>query len=186
MVAHVRFVGEPKSRKFGTKQARDGSEIDDIRYFATVEYLGGTARSKSRDGPVLPAKKGKEFTLWMGSTLKGAILDGIGWQDGDPDPILKNTTWKIWRGETGTGGHRVYEALLYEGDEPEDTPLPSDDEATIELLKEAIMELEEIDIEPWYDFCETSGAEDGEAITKKMVEMGIVELTDTMVKAVVE
>jgi len=183
MTAQVEIIEEPATQNFGRKTLRDGTEVDDIRARVRVTYLGGSARSKRRDEPELPARIGDEYTLWLGATLKGAILDGLGYKDG-PAPPLKGSKWNVRRGDIGQGGHRVYEAELLEGDYTPPTPEEAakvDEEQLQMQLKDVIDKLGSIDKPTWYGFCKDKGVEDPEALTEAMAEAGYLEIESTKI-----
>jgi hypothetical protein len=179
--AFVEFVSEPSEQNFGKKKNRDDEEIDDIRIKATVKYLGGDARTKKGKEDSLPAVKGNEYTLWIAATLRGKFLDILNYKDGAVAPKLVGTKWKIWRGEVGTGGHRVYEAELQPATlSPTDVKTP-DDSAILLQLKKSLEAVGAIDKETWYKFCKEKGAADGEAITAKMAELGYAKIESTKI-----
>jgi len=182
--AQVRFNGEPQIHNFGTKKNRKDEEVQDDRTYARVTYLGGTARSK-KGGVVLPAKAGEEYTLWIGSTLKGSLLEGMNYTSGAP-PSMEGTEWNVWRGDEATGGHRVYEALPLGEPIPEKAPV--DHNEAMESLKLSIEKLGDIDHATWYAFvkeqieCDTE--EEAKAFTEKMVKAGLLKVTPTKIENV--
>lgn len=183
MKAQVEIIEEPVTQLFGKKTLRDGREVDDIRARVKVIYLGGSARSKRRDEPELPARIGDEYTLWLGATLKGAILDGLNYKDG-PAPPLKGSKWNVWRGDAGRGGQRIYEAELLEGDYTPPTPeeaAKADDEQLKIQLKDVIDKLGSIDKPTWYGFCKDKGSEEPEALTEAMAEAGYLKIESTKI-----
>ncbi len=186
--AQVEIIEEPATQNFGKKTLRDGTEVDDIRARVKVTYLGGSARSKRRDEPELPARIGDEYTLWLGATLKGAILKGLNYKDG-PAPVLVGTKWNVWRGDIGQGGHRVYEAELLEGEYVPTTPeeaVKVDEEQLQMQLKDVIDKLGSIDKPTWYGFCKNKGAENPEAFTEVMAEAGYLKIESTKISKVDE
>ncbi len=186
MTARVKIIEEPASQSFGKKTTRKGEEIDDIRARVKVVYLGGSARSKRTDEPELPARVGDEYTLWLGATLKRAILNGLNYEDG-PAPSLVETKWNIWRGDPGYGGQKVYEAELLEGDYVPQTPEEAtkvDEEQLQVQLKDVIDKLGSIDKPTWYGFCKEKGAEDPETLTEAMAEAGYLKIESTKISKV--
>ena len=189
--AYVEFTTEPTPQSFGKKKNRQGEEVDDIRVRARVTYLKGTAWSKKGKDNALPAKMGEEYTLWIGATLKGAILDLFEYKEG-PAPEIVGTQIKVWRGEVGSGGHKVYCAALLDENlnvsEKEEVPGLTDEEF-IESLAKAIRKLENIDKPTWYKFCVDKGAktpEEAERITNLMAEQNILTVESTKIVAVKE
>ena len=181
--AKVRFTAEPEIQNFGTKENYKGEEVPDERTRARVTYLGGTARSK-KGGVVLPAKVGEEYTLWMGSTIRGAILEALNYSSGAP-PELVGTEWNVWRGEKGRSGQRVYEAL------PLGEPIPVveiDDDEAMAQLKLSIEKLGDIDHATWYAFVKeqikADSEEEAKAFTQKMEDAGLLKVTPTKVENV--
>lgn len=189
LTAQVEILEEPVTQNFGKKSLRDGTEVDDDRARCRVTYLAGTGRSKRRDEPELPAKIGDEYTLWLASTLKGAMLDHLGWVSGSPPPIITGTKWNIWRGEAGQGGQRIYECDLMSGDyvAPDPSEIAKMDEDQLMLqLKDVIDKLGSIDKTAWYSFARDKGAEDPEAVTQKMAEAGYLTIESTKITAIAE
>lgn len=183
MTARVEIIEEPATQSFGKKTTKKGEEIDDVRARVKVIYLGGSARSKRSDEPELPARIGDEYTLWLGATLKRAILDGLKYEDG-PAPSLVKTKWNIRRGEPGYGGQKVYEAELLEGDYVPPSPGEAakvDKEELQMQLKDVIDKLGSIDKPTWYSFCKDRGAEDPEALTEAMAEVGYLKIESTKI-----
>lgn len=181
--AYVEFLQEPTQTNFGKKQNRKGDEVDDIRIKAQVTYYGGDARSKKGKEDSLPAVKGNEYTLWIATTLRRKFLDILKWKEGQPAPNLMGTKWKIWRGEIGTGGHRVYEAEL----QPATLSLKDvkvDDTGLVLTLKKSLEAVGPIDKDTWYKFAKEKGATDAEAITAKMAELGYAKVESTKVSPV--
>ena len=186
MIGIVEFLGEPESQSFGKKKNLKGEEVDDNRIRASVKYIGGSAMYKEENS-FYPAKVGEEYALWMGATLSGAILDILGWQTGNPVPLMAGTKWKIWRGEYGKGGNRIYEAELISGDftpvstpepekaKPSEAPYTATDETQNELA-DAIKKLGEIDRATWAVFAQSKGvpAEKVDEVTKLMVDKGLI------------
>ena len=187
MIGHVEFLEEPDTQNFGKKKNRKGEEIDDIRVKAKVKYLGGSAMYKEENS-FYPAKVNEEYTLWMSATMSGAMLDILGWKKGGPIPLMKNTSWKIWRGEYGRGGHRTYEAEILSG---EYKPVPAPDpvkkeeklpveyvpnENTLNELADAIKKLGEIDKATWAVFVQSKGVptDKVDEITSTLVEKGLI------------
>ena len=188
MIGHVEFLEEPETQNFGKKKNRKGDEIDDIRVKAKVKYLGGSAMYKEENS-FYPAKVNEEYTLWMSATMSGAMLNILGWKKGQPIPLMKNTSWKIWRGEYGRGGHRTYEAEILSGEyKPSPTPDPAKkeekpiaveyvaSEKTLNELADAIKKLGEIDRATWAVFAQSKGvpAEKVDKTTSLMVEKGLI------------
>ncbi len=190
MKAQVEIVEEPATQSFGQKKkSKDSAElIDDIRARVKVIYLGGSARSKRTNEPELPARIGDEYTLWLGSTLKRAILDGMNYKDG-PAPSLIGTKWNVRRGEPGYGGQRVYEADLLEGDyipQSSEEAAKVDEEQLQLELKEVIDTLGSIEKQTWYNYCKEKGAEDPETFTEAMAEAGYIKIESTKITKVDE
>ena len=200
-IAYIEFVGEPQTRTHGKKQLRSGEEVDDIRVFAKVKYLGGTARAKSGKEDSYPAVAGDEYTLWMSSTLNGKILDVLGWESGDPPPLM-GKKFKIWRSEERRGGNRIYDCELLSSDfvynaktksstptiskeEPKKVSKPSvGDDALIGTLTEKLKTIGELDKDTWYVFVINKGAKDqsdAERITNLMSEKGLISVSETTV-----
>lgn len=205
MIAYVEFSGEPQTRTQGKKQLRSGEEVDDVRVFAKIKYIGGSARAKQGKEDSYPAVQGDEYTLWMSSTLNGRILDVLGYESGDPPPLM-GKKFKIWRSEERRGGNRIYECELLSNDftfdksssssnilketkkvEAKKATKPSvGDDSLINTLTEKIKLLDEIDKDTWYVFVINKGAKDqtdAERITNIMKEKGLIDITATSVKA---
>ena len=209
--AVVEFSTEPRNRNFGKKTLRDGREVDDIRYFARVKYIEGTARSKKGDGDSIAAVSGEEYTLWLSTTLSTAIAKAAGWKEGDSTPALTGTKWEIWRSNERIGGNRIYAARHVSGDiiALSDVP-PSDDDddddnddgneiaiknptnnktvltdmeldATALQLSKAIEPLGEIEVNTWNKYCGKKGY-DGELLTQRMVALDLVEINGDVIK----
>lgn len=181
-IAYVEFLSEPASQTFGKKKLKDGTEADDVRVRARVTYLGGSARSKKKGEDSLPAKMGEEYTLWIGTTLKGKILDCMAYEDGPP-PTMVGTKFKVWRSQERHGGHRLYDAELLSSDfsfDPTEVKAMAEDGLMV-TLKESIDKLESLELNAWHTYCEQKGAANGEAITKKMAEQGMLTLESTKV-----
>jgi hypothetical protein len=186
--ASVEFLDEPISVDFGKKQDRKGNEVDDNRIKANVKYLGGDARSKKGKEDSLPAVIGSEYTLWVATTLRMKILAILKWREGQPAPNLKGTQWKVWRGEIGTGGHRVYEAELISAAsvstpnvaKPASTEV-KDDAPMMAQLKGSLDAIGPVDKDTWYKFCTEKGVANGEAITLKMAEKGLCKIESTKI-----
>ena len=118
MVAHVEIMEEPQTQNFGEKEVtRNGivQKVPDNRVRARVTYLGGSAMVKG-ESSFSPAVVGTEYTLWIGKTLAGKFLEGTDYKEGADAPLMTGTKWKVYRGEYGRGGHRVYEAERLSGD----------------------------------------------------------------------
>jgi len=211
MVAHVEFIEEPETQSFGTKKNRKGDEVPDIRVRAKVTYLDGSAMYKE-DKSFLKAQKGENYTLWIGSTLSGSFLDAFGWSRGDAVPAMVGTKWKVFRGDYGQGGHRVYEAELLSGDyspistpevkinkpEPKPTPKPAPTpapeapaekveitDATYTELAEAVSKLGDIDKDTWAVFCKSKGVplNQVDEVTETMISKGMLYADATKVSA---
>ena len=185
--AYVDFIAEPVPQTFGKKKLRDGSEVDDIRVRARVTYLGGSARSKKKGEDSLPARAGDEYTLWISSTLKGRILDEMGYNDGPP-PDMLGVKFKIWRSQERQGGNRIYDCERLADDfsfSPTELKVAAE-EGLMVTLRDAINQLESFELEGWYTYCEQKGAADGKAITKKMADAGMLILESTKVVAIEE
>jgi hypothetical protein len=180
MQATVKFNKEPRSRIQGEKTLRDGTVVPDVRRFVSVTYLSGTARSKRTGEDALPAVVGQEYTLWLGSTLLSAILEIMGHEEGDDAPVMTDTIWRIWRGDTGFGGHRVYEAEKL--DSLEDVPEVDPEEGLMLMLKDTILKIGELPKKDWYSYCADKGVEDAEAFTEKMEKAGYLTTDTLMVK----
>jgi len=179
--AQVRFNAEPDVQNFGTKENRKGETVQDDRTYARVTYLGGTARTK-KGGVVLPAKVGEEYTLWIGSTLKGKILEGMKYTTGPP-PKMVGTEWNIWRGEEGQGGQRVYDAI------PLGEPIPEvtvDEDGLMATLKLSIEKLGDIDHPTWYSFVKeqikSDSIDEAKAFTERMADAGLLKVTPTKIE----
>jgi hypothetical protein len=194
--ATVEFLDEPTSVDFGKKQDRKGNEVDDNRIKANVKYIGGDARSKKGKEDSLPAVVGGEYTLWVATTLRMKILALLKWREGQPAPALKGTQWKIWRGEIGTGGHRVYEAELKSAAPISTVSAPNeakpastastptevkDDAPMMAQLKKSLDAIGPVDKDTWYKFCTEKGAANGEAITAKMAENNLCKIESTKI-----
>ena len=167
MTAQIEFIKEPTQRKSMRKQKDKESgierEVEVIQTLTRITYLGGTARSKRKGEDTLPAKVGEEYTIWMGKTLLGAILDALDYKEGDPDPPLVGTKWKVWRGEKTFGGNRTYEAELLNADFVPTPPSAEDqDEIILISLIDSMKKLGNIDKATWYDFCLDKGAKDND------------------------
>ena len=188
MTAIIEFLSEPQTQNFGKKTNRKGDEVDDVRVRAKVKYIGGSA-AYIEEKIQYSAKIGEEYTLWISNTLSSAFLGALGWEENDPVPLMEGSRWKIWRGEFGRGGHRVYEAELISGEfkpaptpepsKPEPKPEPEEFKATDELYKEladAIAKLVEIDVDTWSVFLQSKGVpvEQVETITAQMIEKGLL------------
>jgi len=188
--AIVVFLSEPKTRSFGKKKTRRGEEVDDIRTFAQVRYLEGTARAKVGSEDSYPAVAGEEYTLWMSTTLTGKILEVLNWQEGQPDPLLSGSKWKIWRSQERRGGNRIYDAELLAGTKAIETsqttvtpPSPKPDKAEdldgIALqLAGSLKNIKKVDLATWKNYCNTRGV-DADKITKRMVELQLVTVDST-------
>lgn len=184
MTAIVEFISEPTTQNFGKKTTRKGDEVDDVRVRAKVKYIGGSA-TYIEEKVAYSAKTGEEYTLWIGSTLSAAFLEQLGWKENDPTPLMTGTRWKVWRGEYGRGGHRIYEAELLSGEfkpvpapdpsKPEPEPEPEEFKITDEFLEEqsnSVKKLGEIDKETWSVFLQSKGvpSDQVESVTDKMVK----------------
>jgi hypothetical protein len=189
MIAQIEFIKEPTQRKTmrkrKDKETGEEVEVEVTQTLCQIKYLGGSARSKRKGEDTLPAKMDETYTLWMGKTLLGAILDALDYKEGDDDPQLIGTKWKVWRGEVVFGGNRSYEAELLNPDFVPTPPTKEDeDEMVLAALLESMERIGDIDKPTWYDFCLDKGAKDeADAIrlTEILASRGQVRVESTQI-----
>jgi hypothetical protein len=170
MVAYVKMVAEPEVWE---------KDEDDKRPHIKCEYLGGDAVAAAKEIEAHPAEVGEIYTLWMGKTLSGAILQALGWREGRAAPSIEGTAWKIWRTTEMVGGNRLYAASKMEGED-----IQSDAAANLAKKLEAgslmktLRTLTKLDHETWKTFLAGEGVVDPDAATAQMVELGYITTDD--------
>ena len=186
-VVWIEFLTEPEEINFGKKKTLKGNEIDDVRYHANVKYLQGNGRGKVKNEDSFPAKIGELYTLWLPTSLIGKIL-GITKYSGTGDaPKLAGTKWKIWRSLEKRGGNRLYDAALVTevpSTAPsitEATPPAVDLDSLALQLAGFLKPLGELDTGTWKQYC-TARKVDCDAITKKMQELKLIEVSNLKIK----
>ena len=187
-VVWIEFVTEPEERNFGKKKTQKGEEIDDLRYHANIKYLQGNGRVKRKNEDSFPAKAGDPYTLWLPKSLIGKILELTKYSGTGDAPKLAGTKWKVWRSLEKQGGNRLYDAELVTSVPSTFTPPTAAPEAPQTDLNSLALQiagflkpLGELDSASWKQYCKARSL-DCDAITKKMQELKLIEVTDLKVK----
>lgn len=195
-VAYVKFLKEPETLDKGEKLNQKGEKVKDIRIHAEVEYLGGSARAKKgkEKEDSFSAVVGEKYTLWIGATLGGKLLELLDFKGGDVAPPLVGTMWKIWRSEKTQGGNRLYDAeLLKKAPTTEEVtlavktlaiPKTTDDDVVKLIATDAIKKLDTIDRATWLKYLIDKGAGTevkALEITMKLQTEGVLTISETQV-----
>jgi hypothetical protein len=194
VVAYVKFLKEPETWDKGEKTNLKGEKVKDIRVHADVEYLGGSARARKGKEDSFPSVVGEKYTLWIGGTLGGKLLELLNFKGGDVAPPLVGTMWKIWRSEKTQGGNRLYDAeLLKKSPTTEEVvlavktlaiPKTTDEDVVKLIATDAIKKLDTIDRATWLKYLIDKGAgTEAKAldITMKLQTEGVLTISETQV-----
>jgi hypothetical protein len=153
------------------------------RYVVRVTFHGGSAIAQKKNEDAVSAMEGEEYDLWLTKTLSGAILSALGWKEGKPAPKLSETSWKVFR--TGAGQR------WYDVEPVGDIQQTLNKEANNSIVSIAesfrndatLKALTEIDRPTWNRYLMNKGhsEQEAEAITAKMVELGIIREDELMI-----